>query len=563
MRNWKILTAVLASVALAACGGRDDNTDNNPPPPASTYSVGGTVSGLSGTGLKLKNNGGDELTVTGSTFTFATKIATGGAYAVTVSAQPNGQTCTVANGTGTVGTANVTNVAVTCANNPVNTFSVSGNASGVSGPGLKLKLNNGADLDVTANGGFTFPTPIASGQPYSVTISGQPQGQTCTVANGSGTIANANVTNVTVTCATAQPVVTPNAMVLRVGDGTGAPASGTSVAVSLQEFAPTAASAAVKTVAVDSAQVSLTYTSTTEGGLTRSDNGKLVAFGAYRKPAGTASVTATATAATRSAVGVDAAGNATYVDFPGAFANSNIRSATTVDGTGYWAAGTSNVSGTFSGGVWFNTNPTGTPVQITSTPNNSRWVSIYGGQLYVSSAQTSGTTPFVGVVSVGTGIPQTSGAFAKVVANSANASSPNGYAFVDSDGNGSVDVLYLASDNQPANKDALNVTKFTLNTADNTWVAVADFVPALPAADSTITKGTGARGLAAARAADGTVIVYVTTGSFVQTGDPANANDNKLVFFNDNGTNKTPAVSVIAAADTGYNFRGVALAPNP
>ena len=79
-----------------------------------TYTVGGTVSGLSGT-VVLQDNGGDNLTVTASGgFTFATPLTAGSAYDVTVLTSPAGQTCTVGNGSGTVGSADITNVAVTC-----------------------------------------------------------------------------------------------------------------------------------------------------------------------------------------------------------------------------------------------------------------------------------------------------------------------------------------------------------------------------------------------------------------------------------------------------------------
>ena len=85
-----------------------------------TYTVGGTVSGLSGT-VGLQNNGADNLTLTANgTFTFNNALATGATYTVTVTTNPTGQTCTVTNGTGT-GTANVTNVAVTCTTNASST----------------------------------------------------------------------------------------------------------------------------------------------------------------------------------------------------------------------------------------------------------------------------------------------------------------------------------------------------------------------------------------------------------------------------------------------------------
>ena len=84
---------------------------------SAAYSVGGTVSGLSGT-VVLQDNGGDNLPVTGNgPFTFATSLAGGTAYAVTVKTSPTGQTCTVSNGTGTIGAANISNVTVTCTNN--------------------------------------------------------------------------------------------------------------------------------------------------------------------------------------------------------------------------------------------------------------------------------------------------------------------------------------------------------------------------------------------------------------------------------------------------------------
>jgi len=80
-----------------------------------TYTVGGTVSGLTGTGLALQNNGGDTLAVAADgPFTFVTALADLAAYAVTVSAQPIGQTCSVTNGSGNIAAANVTNVDVDC-----------------------------------------------------------------------------------------------------------------------------------------------------------------------------------------------------------------------------------------------------------------------------------------------------------------------------------------------------------------------------------------------------------------------------------------------------------------
>jgi hypothetical protein len=86
-----------------------------------TYSVGGTVSGLTGTGLALQNNGGDTLAVAAAAtaFTFATELPDLATYAVTVSTQPTGQICSVTNGSGTIATADVADVGVACVDDVV------------------------------------------------------------------------------------------------------------------------------------------------------------------------------------------------------------------------------------------------------------------------------------------------------------------------------------------------------------------------------------------------------------------------------------------------------------
>ncbi|MEO7430445.1 MAG: hypothetical protein ABIR62_00060 [Dokdonella sp.] len=172
-----------------------------------TYTVGGNVSGLVGTGLVLKLNGSENLPVsTNGSFTFATALANGAPYAVTVGAQPGSpaQTCTVSNGNGTIGSANVTNVAVTCVTTPPPTFTVGGSVSGLAGTGLVLQLNGGSNLSISANGSFTFTGGLVTGSPYVVTVGTQPASpaQVCTVSNGSGAIGSANVTNVAVSCST-------------------------------------------------------------------------------------------------------------------------------------------------------------------------------------------------------------------------------------------------------------------------------------------------------------------------------------------------------------------------
>jgi len=165
-----------------------------------TVTIGGTVTGLVGSGLVLQDNAASNLTITSNgPFTFGTTLATGASYAVTVLTQPTGpaQVCTVGAGMGTAN-SNVGNVVVTCS---TATLSVGGSVSGLDGTGLVLQDNGGSNLTISANGTFTFTSLIASGGAYDVTVLTQPTspGQTCTVTNASGTT-TANVTDIQVIC---------------------------------------------------------------------------------------------------------------------------------------------------------------------------------------------------------------------------------------------------------------------------------------------------------------------------------------------------------------------------
>jgi sugar lactone lactonase YvrE len=82
---------------------------------ATAFTIGGSVSGLVGSGLVLQDNLADNLSIgSNGSFTFAGTFTTGTPYSVTVLSSPAGQSCTVTNGTGTVGSANVTNIQVNC-----------------------------------------------------------------------------------------------------------------------------------------------------------------------------------------------------------------------------------------------------------------------------------------------------------------------------------------------------------------------------------------------------------------------------------------------------------------
>lgn len=165
---------------------------------ADTYTVGGSISGLTSSGLVLSDNGGDNLSVASGAvaFTFSQVISFGASYSVAVAAQPSGETCSVTGGSGTA-TGDVTSIGVACT---VNTYTVGGSISGLIASGLVLSNNGGDNLSVSSGAGaFTFSQAVPYGANYSVAIAAQPSGETCVVTSGSGT-ATGNVASVGVDC---------------------------------------------------------------------------------------------------------------------------------------------------------------------------------------------------------------------------------------------------------------------------------------------------------------------------------------------------------------------------
>jgi hypothetical protein len=162
---------------------------------ANNYTIGGTVSGLTSSGLVLADTfSAGYLTVTSNgVFTLPNTLTFGLQYNVTVLTQPLGQNCTVTNGSGNAA-ANVTNILVICT---AGTYTIGGIVKGLTGP-MTLDDGLGHSLVITTNGAFVFNAsyPYGGGTYY---ITASSPTQTCTVANAVGTI-TANVTNVSVNC---------------------------------------------------------------------------------------------------------------------------------------------------------------------------------------------------------------------------------------------------------------------------------------------------------------------------------------------------------------------------
>ena len=185
-RPTRIFYAIALSMGvllLAACGGGSDSPSSStttpppplPPPPATTTQrIGGSVTGLgAGASAVLSIAAGNTVTVSANgAYTFPVALAQGSTYSVAITQQPTTQQCTLRNASGTVGTSDVTNVDVTCADLPT----LGGTLSGLS-QGASVALLNGADrLVLTTDGAFTFAKQLHPGDTFNVIIEQQPTG---------------------------------------------------------------------------------------------------------------------------------------------------------------------------------------------------------------------------------------------------------------------------------------------------------------------------------------------------------------------------------------------------
>ena len=198
------VSAVLMGAMIAGLAGCDKG-EKAPPAaalPAATLTVGGSVSGLSGSGLVLQLNGANDLAVSANgKFNFPNALAKDSAYVVSVKASPSApvkQACTVSEGNGSIAGAAINNIAVTCT---TNSYAVGGTVSGLSGKGLVLQLNGANDLAIASNGNFIFPgIRLPDGSDYSVAIKTTPAKLMCEIKPISTAFDKDTLNIVAVTC---------------------------------------------------------------------------------------------------------------------------------------------------------------------------------------------------------------------------------------------------------------------------------------------------------------------------------------------------------------------------
>lgn len=205
-------------LVLSACGGSGSSGGNNGSPAANsncTITTGfcGTLTGLpAGQTVTLyfetSDAGSGNLTLTANgpfTYGLNAAIDLSTTYGVGVVGETPETKCSVTNGgsnaySGAIKLTVVSGVVVTCS--AAKAYTVGGTLAGLnSGAQLPVGVDGpySKTLTLTANGAFTFPTAVTSGDSYDVTVLIQPAGQNCIVSNGGGTV-GANVSNVAIAC---------------------------------------------------------------------------------------------------------------------------------------------------------------------------------------------------------------------------------------------------------------------------------------------------------------------------------------------------------------------------
>jgi hypothetical protein len=203
-------------------------------------------------------------------------------------------------------------------------------------------------------------------------------------------------------------------------------------------------------------------------------------------------------------------------------------SAATVDGSAFWMSG--NGIASWNRGVCYTTLGATTSVQLTTTPSFARIADVTNGQLHVSSW----STPFVGVDTVGTGLPTAPGQTTTLLSGlpGSDASAlPWDFWFADPS------TLWVADSRTNGSGGIQKWTRI-----GNTWALQYTLAPA---------PNVGCRSVTGIRDLSGTTL-YATTTQIAA---------NQLVSVTDTGAGSPFTTLATAANNTG--FRGVRFVRQP
>lgn len=168
---------IVFTLALGACGGGGGGAAPAPTPPTptpSTYTIGGVVSGLAqGETVRVLNDGADGQTVSANgSFVFPTALPPGTSYSAALGPSPDGKACSMSNSSGSVASANVTNITVDCSreinwvtNGEVRTTALSadGKTLFIGGEFSRVGRRSGSFVPLDASSGAVKPHVIVNG----------------------------------------------------------------------------------------------------------------------------------------------------------------------------------------------------------------------------------------------------------------------------------------------------------------------------------------------------------------------------------------------------------------
>lgn len=195
MKSILMRAALAASLAaaLSACGGGK-----------ATFTVGGEVEGLRYPGLVLITNGQEWAVNPKSdkgetvTFSFPKQLEYGDVYEVTVKSDPAHQSCSSANYKDTAGRLSAINIIFTCS---IKNYVIGGTITGLTADGLQIINGSAASPTAIAKDSTSYTLGnVTYGDTYGVSILTQPTGLRCAVANPSGTMGDAAVSNINISC---------------------------------------------------------------------------------------------------------------------------------------------------------------------------------------------------------------------------------------------------------------------------------------------------------------------------------------------------------------------------
>ncbi|VAW69305.1 hypothetical protein MNBD_GAMMA09-1638 [hydrothermal vent metagenome] len=146
MRDLPLYISLYLLILLTSCTGQtgEESSSSNA---GLRYTISGTITGLNGS-LRLQTNNVTLTTRNNGSFSFQGNFIDGSNYNITVALQPTGQLCSVNNAIGSINSANVSNITITCIDY---TFSISGNISStvltvvdsdINDPGSQTNISN-------------------------------------------------------------------------------------------------------------------------------------------------------------------------------------------------------------------------------------------------------------------------------------------------------------------------------------------------------------------------------------------------------------------------------------